>query len=200
MTFRRLGDVAAGVVERLGDVRPIPTRWRGVTYRSRLEARWAVFFDLIEAGAEYEPEGFDLGFAWYLPDFNLRNFGLFAEIKPLVPTHDEAEKARALAAVTARNVLMLIGPPSARRGILFWPNGGIANQAGFARCRRCPALAIAYQSDPDGLECYGYLPIGACGQSATCGDRQPGIGNELDAAMGAADDERFERRHRPAAE
>lgn len=40
---------------------PIETWYRGIKYRSRLEARWAVFFDKIRAPWEYEKEGYDLG-------------------------------------------------------------------------------------------------------------------------------------------
>lgn len=42
-----------------------PTRYKGVLFRSRLEARWAAFFDLIGWRWEYEP--FDLD-GW-TPDF-----------------------------------------------------------------------------------------------------------------------------------
>lgn len=45
----------------------IPTVYRGRRYRSRLEARWAAFFDLLGWEASYEP--FDL-FGW-IPDFLL---------------------------------------------------------------------------------------------------------------------------------
>jgi hypothetical protein len=56
----------------------IPTTYRGRRYRSRLEARWAAFFDLLEWRHEYEP--FDLG-GWS-PDFLLPDFGALVEIKP----------------------------------------------------------------------------------------------------------------------
>jgi hypothetical protein len=45
----------------------IPTFYRGVRYRSRLEARWACFFALLGWPAHYEP--FDLN-GW-IPDFVL---------------------------------------------------------------------------------------------------------------------------------
>lgn len=37
------------------------TRYRGVTYRSKLEARWCVFFDELGIDYEYEIDSFDLG-------------------------------------------------------------------------------------------------------------------------------------------
>ena len=51
-------------------IKAIETQYKGYRFRSRLEARWAVFFDALGIEWEYEPEGFDLGEAgWYLPDF-----------------------------------------------------------------------------------------------------------------------------------
>ena len=64
-------------------IKPIETKYKGYRFRSRLEARWAVFFDAIGIEWEYEPEGFDLGDAgWYLPDFYLPVQGAWIEIKP----------------------------------------------------------------------------------------------------------------------
>lgn len=61
----------------------IPTLYRGRWYRSRLEARWAAFFDLLGWDFEYEP--FDL--AGWIPDFILpgmpnKSRNTLVEIKP----------------------------------------------------------------------------------------------------------------------
>lgn len=78
-------------------IHAIETRYKGYRFRSRLEARWAVFFDNLRIKWEYEPEGFDLGsLGWYLPDFLFPDRGTFAEIKPIFPTSLEIEKAAAL--------------------------------------------------------------------------------------------------------
>lgn len=62
-------------------MKPIQTRYKGYHFRSRLEARWAVFFDHIGASWQYEPEGFDLGeYGFYLPDFLVD--GYYVEVKP----------------------------------------------------------------------------------------------------------------------
>ncbi|NPD67275.1 hypothetical protein HN018_06770 [Lichenicola cladoniae] len=63
-------------------VAAIPTTYNGRRYRSRLEAKWAAFFDLLKWSAEYEP--FDLG-KWS-PDFQIyspESRGLI-EVKPWV--------------------------------------------------------------------------------------------------------------------
>lgn len=67
-------------------LKPIPTSWGGVRFRSRLEARWAVFFDFLHIPWEYEPQGFDIGDGQaYLPDFILGMGQLiWAEVKPSV--------------------------------------------------------------------------------------------------------------------
>lgn len=50
-------------------IRAIETVYKGVRFRSRLEARWAVFFDRIGWGWDFEPEGYTDGKLRYLPDF-----------------------------------------------------------------------------------------------------------------------------------
>lgn len=40
-------------------ITPIPTRYAGCWFRSRLEARWAVFLDTLGIRWEYEPQGFE---------------------------------------------------------------------------------------------------------------------------------------------
>lgn len=66
----------------------IETEYNGYRFRSRLEARWAVFFDAINAPYNYEPEGFVFeDGTCYLPDFYLKNVSgrgtrnIFVEIK-----------------------------------------------------------------------------------------------------------------------
>lgn len=68
------------------DYKPIETEYNGYRFRSRLEARWAVFFDALGIEYEYEPEGFEISFSddekiMYLPDFYLPESGLYAEVK-----------------------------------------------------------------------------------------------------------------------
>lgn len=52
------------------------TQYKGYRFRSRLEAKWAVFFDALGIEWEYEPEGFRLpNGKGYLPDFRLKCWG-----------------------------------------------------------------------------------------------------------------------------
>lgn len=57
----------------------IPTRYNGTEFRSRLEARWAAFFDLIGWQWEYEP----IDLPGWIPDFILTGATtVLVEIKP----------------------------------------------------------------------------------------------------------------------
>lgn len=74
------------------DIKPIETYYNGYRFRSRLEARWAVFFDTIGIKYEYEPEGFDMDGIKYLPDFYLPDAERWIEIKGKKLTAEELRK------------------------------------------------------------------------------------------------------------
>ena len=59
----------------------IETSYQGCRFRSRLEARWAVFFDRAGVAWQYEPQGFAIGGRPYLPDFLLPDSGTWVEVK-----------------------------------------------------------------------------------------------------------------------
>lgn len=57
-------------------IKAIETEYNGYRFRSRLEARWAVFLDALGIRYEYEPEGFSLPSGkHYLPDFRVKCYG-----------------------------------------------------------------------------------------------------------------------------
>jgi hypothetical protein len=101
-------------------MKAIETKYKGYRFRSRLEARWAVFFDALGLEWEYEPEGFDLDGDWYLPDFWVPmpnhysgpGAGYWCEIKkPGEPSETEKRKARNLARLSGHNTMILSGSP-----------------------------------------------------------------------------------------
>jgi hypothetical protein len=53
----------------MSDIQPIETTYKGHKFRSRLEARWAVFFDALKIRWVYEHEGYETPTGRYLPDF-----------------------------------------------------------------------------------------------------------------------------------
>lgn len=94
-------------------IKAIETVYNGYKFRSRLEARWAVFFDTVGIEYQYEPEGYDMDGVWYLPDFWFPEWDCWVEIKPHVPKFtlpyvDDYIKCQMLAE-EARKVVLLIG-------------------------------------------------------------------------------------------
>jgi hypothetical protein len=64
----------------------IETTYNGIKFRSRLEARWAIFFDEMKIEWLYEPEGFEKEVEEgevirYLPDFYLPCQKIWVEVK-----------------------------------------------------------------------------------------------------------------------
>lgn len=98
------------------ELKPINTTYKGYNFRSRLEARWAVFFDSLGIEWEYEFEGYNLDGIKYLPDFYLPTFcgGMYVEVKPKALTPFEFEKAERLARISGKEVWLAIGVPEPR--------------------------------------------------------------------------------------
>jgi hypothetical protein len=83
-------------------IQAIETRYKGYRCRSRLEARWLYFLDLIGIHYEYEPQGFCGDGIYYLPDIYLPAYHTFVEVKnETVYENDElrAEARRKMEAV-----------------------------------------------------------------------------------------------------
>lgn len=62
-------------------MKAIETSYAGCRFRSRLEARWAVFFDTLGVPWEYEPQGYEVAGRAYLPDFLLTDCSTWVEVK-----------------------------------------------------------------------------------------------------------------------
>lgn len=69
-------------------MKAIETFYNGYRFRSRLEARWAVFFDSLRIPYLYEPEGFLIHGVRYLPDFYLPDSKQFFEVKGQMSDRD----------------------------------------------------------------------------------------------------------------
>lgn len=97
-------------------LKAITTLYKGYRFRSRLEARWAIFFDAASIGWEYEPEGYQLGNSKYLADFKLKTFGkhavdLFVEIKPNKPKPEVLKACYELASTEKTDLVIICGTP-----------------------------------------------------------------------------------------
>lgn len=110
----------------------IDTHYNGYKFRSRTEARWAIFFDELHIAYDYEPQGFDLSGTRYLPDFHLTN-GLvlhqfqptqldqiWVEIKPHPELSDEERKKMAeFVKQTDHHILLIAGQPDVNATLRF---------------------------------------------------------------------------------
>lgn len=77
----------------------IEVLYSGKVFRSRLEARWAVFLDLLGVNWDYEPCHYEIGpDLYYLPDFYLPDQRAWLEVKG-APFMDAASYAKVLGAV-----------------------------------------------------------------------------------------------------
>lgn len=119
----------------------IETRYAGHRFRSRLEARWAVFFDTLGVRWEYEPQGFELSplseatlkrmadehlrepqpedanhLGSYLPDFWLPDQAAWFEVKGADPSHEEWARLFRFAELTDQRFFIAVGSiPDPRR-------------------------------------------------------------------------------------
>src|SRR5699024_4157121 len=118
-------------------------------FRSRLEARWAVFFDRLGIEWQYEPQGFVLpGGRHYLPDFLLVESGTWIEVKGHPSLVSEDFLMEASSALPDDNgqgecvhgLMLLTGIPDASTACndFSWPVyvGGGADHYGFGSYKK----------------------------------------------------------------
>ncbi len=150
-------------------IKAIETVYHGYRFRSRLEARWAVFFDSLGVPYEYEKEGFDLDGLRYLPDFWLPEQGCWVEIKGESPSAEECEKCERLARASYQPVFLFhgdVGPLNMQD--IYDADGDVVDS-------RISGSALVWTYSDD----YGYPEWGdSCrewGECRTCG--KVGIGH-----------------------
>jgi hypothetical protein len=108
-------------------MKSIQTQYRDYLFRSRLEARYAVFLDFCHEKWDYEAEGYDLDDGdRYLPDFWLPRLKCFLEVKAQYPNKREIRVCRKLQFHTGNSVAICHGLPTENEGLLF----GFSNENG----------------------------------------------------------------------
>jgi len=179
-------------------MKAIETVYNGYRFRSRLEARWAVFFDAVKLPYSYETEGYELEGYRYLPDFFIPDWDAFVEIKGKKPTIDERRKCEALAEASHKPVLLVYGEPwpNQYKALLYWteddiPSGDFLGTEGvFMQCRRCDCICFALEDEP-GIA-YFSLSLGHHDEGKNCEDRWPLV-DGLEHAFTEARQARFEK-------
>lgn len=173
------------------EIKPIETRYDDHRFRSRTEARWAVFFNALGLEYHYEKEGYDLEGDWYLPDFHLPAFPMWLEVKGAAPSDREIELCKRLSRITGERVLLAIGAPRAGAANLIQFADGEREDGIWAleADRRNEGEYWLTSSDHDDSE-YTGMSIGPV--SGPAHDRYPLVHGRLAEAFTAAQSARFE--------
>lgn len=156
-----------------------PTTYNGYLFRSKLEAKWAVFFDRLGKPYEYEPEAFRCNDGsqytpdFYLPELMIRIFGsekagAYLEVKPLgflsgLPYEQQPYLRRISSALPSNKLCLMVGEPYE---VLFTPFNpenirlcpSSDNFFALSYCDECETLSIVSRHDNHracpNCECY----------------------------------------------
>jgi len=164
----------------------LQTRYKGYNFRSRTEARWAVFFDTLGIRYDYEPQGYRLDGNHYLPDFWLPGMKAFIEIKGTSPTEAEISKACALAKHTKHMAYIMTGPPGSNsdENYACFPGGGTDMPYEWCECPICSRIGLAF---------YGYnARLCNCNEGSKYTILPYGYYSRVDRAVVASRSARFE--------
>ncbi len=142
-----------------------PTYYKGRRYRSRLEARWAVFFDYLGWNIEYEPLDYD---GW-IPDFAIYGKELvLAEVKPVKDINKAVIDEITTASKSEHEVLLLGLKPFEANGY-----GYLVPMIGWLGEKVVEGGRLEWSGAPLGLWGDGKI-IGFCSQNGSYHDRITG--------------------------
>lgn len=106
------------------------TKYSGIWFRSRLEAKWARRFDNEGIGWQYEPQEVQIDHGrFYTPDFylevrhrviDLEKIKVWVEVKPTWAQAENDDRIRLMSQQTSVMCLFLVGPPE---GVWLRVNG-----------------------------------------------------------------------------
>lgn len=128
-----------------------PTEYAGVLFRSKLEATWARFFDVIGLEWEYEP----MQMQGWIPDFLLGGWWL-AEVKPLnVISSDAMHSPVYEKAIRPFDTVLLGDGPGDALGVLVrrMKSGAIFDRYLLAEIENGPAQLRPEHWWPSGYQC-----------------------------------------------
>lgn len=148
-------------------MKAIETTYNGYRFRSRLEARVAVFMDEAKIKYVYEPEGFVFeDGTTYLPDFYLPDMDTFLECKGVMNEKDE-NKIDSLAKETGKEIVVI--EPDLLPYIAYHVDnlhdyfpfdkeepGLITEDAFIGRCYRCKKIFFGSVNGSWHCRCCGY--------------------------------------------
>jgi hypothetical protein len=92
----------------------LPTAYEGYAFRSRLSARWAVFFDALGVEWQYDVEGFLTRKGQFQPDFNLPKYRTWVSVQQRGFAHWDSREwlsGRDIAIAQRTSFMLVIGDP-----------------------------------------------------------------------------------------
>lgn len=165
----------------MSELKAIETVYKGYKFRSRLEARWARFFDALDIRWEYEKEGYNLPGGvfeedffnnkvqviggYYLPDFWLPDLDCWIEIKGEEPTERERSLAMQLAIESEKHVHIFYGAipmpvdghmePENDSALTYFPDGyGMVDfPYHWCECPYCGQIGLHWSGLADRIKC-----------------------------------------------
>ena len=176
---RRAGLLSAASPGEEKDMKAIQTEYKGYLFRSRLEARWAVFFDACGVRWEYEPEGYILpNGKFYLPDFLLHdvtfNHAGYSEGRDLV-----VEVKGKMTAEDAQKIRQFAFPPGSHNDEMVFPEkvnpllvvGNIPAGENIGQIEMSVFCNECFGKDHYGVEAFNFETV-----DGDCFGAMPGVG------------------------
>jgi hypothetical protein len=176
----------------------IETRYGGRFYRSRTEARWAVFFDELKIEYHYEAEGWEFPTGRYLPDFFLPSLDAYFEVKGRKVNDRELAVAKSLCLATGKKVYIFPGTIAIVQGLRHGIPTGIQvckehdvpdaareeEDFSWCECPDCGRLGITFQGRSDRLDCKKCIDCSSSLNEEThCAGKCRRIGSHFDTAV-----------------
>lgn len=130
-------------------IQAIETTYQGYRFRSRLEARWAIFFDALGIEWMYEYQGFEMpNGRRYLPDFYLPELDVWFEVKGAFPDRNEQDTFIHFTKTDHDKVLFVSFHDVDFTNITCWFAGKNVRNAMFVECTQCDHIGfIAVNSE-----------------------------------------------------
>lgn len=163
-------------------IKNIETEYKGIKFRSRLEARWAAFFDELQIHYQYEVEGFNIDGTWYVPDFYLPDYSCWVEIKPNGFKWWKDEKIKKFSKQVDEKYILVSGAPQQDKYKVYilansdWDKAGeefrnnfLGDYGQFALSRRSTGIELCFLGN---TECGG-ISFNLIDNSTDDGEREP---------------------------
>lgn len=162
-------------MEREYKIRRKPTLYNEIWFKSRLEARWAVFFDCLGIEYLYEPQFYEVSAGyrdiWFKPDFLLPKLSKYIEIKFSEPLGTEHLKCSGWTKDIADiYVLYNLNLPSEKKENAW--------QYYHDETMKVPPIIIKQQCWGECLSC-GHIDLEEYGDITSCGCYTDKYYNEL---------------------